>query len=50
MITVDGEIVAVPVNVHSENWLWYRNRRGKNPPMEALEDWTVFLNEAKKFS
>ena len=48
MITVDGEIVAVPVNVHSENWLWYRNNRLQNPPSEIFTNWALFLEEGRK--
>jgi len=45
MISVDGEIVAVPTNVHSENWLWYRTDRQQYTDPTIFHDWSRLLSE-----
>jgi len=47
MVTVDGEIVAVPINVHSENWLWYRTHNDSPIPPSVFSDWVEFLGYAQ---
>ncbi len=41
MITRDGHIYAVPVNIHGENWLWYNTKvfadAGLQPPKTFAE-------------
>jgi len=47
MVSVDEQIVAIPVNVHSENWLWYRYDRVNAASSAAFADWPQFLNFAR---
>ena len=47
MVMVDGEIVAVPVNVHTENWLWFRKAGGRTVSASDMQDWTSFLGYAE---
>lgn len=46
IVRVNGKIVAVPLNVHSENWLWYRRGNDDYSLSTITEDWTVFLQHA----
>ena len=48
MVSVDEEIVAIPVNVHSENWLWYQTRDPESVPVDIFTEWKKFLSYAEK--
>lgn len=50
MIMVNGEIVAIPVNVHSENWLWYKPASLADHGQTALSNWSEFLDFAQTLS
>lgn len=47
IVAVDGQIVAIPVNVHSENWLWYLHDRIDEKTSRSFDTWQQFLNFAK---
>jgi len=48
MIVVDDKIIAVPVNVHSENWLWFKPEFDETLSNAVLSDWGEFLAYAQK--
>ena len=50
MVMVNGELVAIPVNVHSENWLWYKPSKLPVPADKAMESWAGFLESAEASS
>ena len=47
MVKVDNEIVSVPINVHTENWLWYRKQNEASIDPDVFADWANFLAYAK---
>ncbi len=47
LVAVDGQIVAIPVNVHSNNWLWYLNANSTKVPVQSLQSWDDFLELAR---
>lgn len=48
VVTVDGEIVAIPVNVHTENWLWYRTDALQRLPSDTFSTWKNFISLASE--
>ena len=38
-----GEIIAIPLNIHSENWLWYSVKHVGHSNVDLSGDWTEFL-------
>ncbi len=50
MIMVNGEIVAIPVNVHSENWLWYKPDNLPDNGPRVMADWKAFLEFAESLA
>ena len=45
-VSVDDRIVALPVNIHSENWVWLRRQQDAAAPKE-LGDWDQVFDYAK---
>lgn len=48
MVMVDGELVAIPVNVHSENWLWFKPNNLPENTDDVMQSWEAFLQFAEK--
>jgi len=42
-VTHQGEIIAMPVNIHSENWLWHSTALIKQSDKVFTKDWQKFL-------
>lgn len=42
-VTHRGEIIAMPVNIHSENWLWHSTALIKQSDKIFTKDWQKFL-------
>ena len=47
-ITVDGHVIAVPVNLHGANWMWYSTKIFGDLNMAPPKTWDEFLAEADK--
>ena len=47
-ITVDGHVIAVPVNLHGANWMWYSTKIFDALSMAPPRTWDEFLAEADK--
>ena len=47
MAMVNGELVAIPVNVHSENWLWYKPAQFPQSNNTVMNSWDNFLTYAE---
>jgi glucose/mannose transport system substrate-binding protein len=47
-ITVDGHVIAVPVNLHGANWMWYSTKIFGELNMAPPKTWDEFLAEADK--
>jgi glucose/mannose transport system substrate-binding protein len=47
-ITVDGHVIAVPVNLHGANWMWYSTKIFGDLSMAPPKTWDEFLAEADK--
>ena len=45
-VTHEGKIVAMPVNIHSENWMWYSNELLDYSDQLVSGDWQQFLDAA----
>lgn len=48
IVSVDEQIVAIPVNVHSENWLWHLRDAVEPGDAELFGTWQQFLAFAKQ--
>ncbi|SHM77917.1 carbohydrate ABC transporter substrate-binding protein, CUT1 family [Roseibium suaedae] len=46
--TLDGKIYCVPVNIHSQQWLWLNNDVFKKAGLEVPKDWNEFVAAAPK--
>ena len=47
-VTYNDEIIAMPVNIHSENWMWYSNEVIEYRQSLISGDWQEFLIEGEK--
>ena len=47
-ITVDGQVIAVPVNLHGANWMFYSTKVFSDLNMAPPKTWDEFLAEADK--
>jgi len=47
-ITVDGHVIAVPVNLHGANWMFYSTKVFGDLNMAPPKTWDEFLAEADK--
>jgi glucose/mannose transport system substrate-binding protein len=47
-ITVDGHVIAVPVNLHGANWMWYSTKIFGDLSMAPPKTWDEFLAQADK--
>lgn len=47
-ITVDGHVIAVPVNLHGANWMWYSTKIFGDLNMAPPKTWDEFLAQADK--
>ena len=47
-ITVDGHVIAVPVNLHGANWMWYSTKVFGDLNMAPPKTWDEFLAQADK--
>ncbi len=47
-MTVDGHIVAVPVNIHGENWLFWNNEVLAKAGVQPPKTWGEFFAAAEK--
>jgi len=47
-ITVDGHVIAVPVNLHGANWMWYSTKIFAELNMVPPKTWDEFFAEADK--
>ena len=47
-ITVDGHVIAVPVNLHGANWMFYSTKVFSDLNMTPPKTWEEFLAEAGK--
>lgn len=43
---IDGEIYCVPVNIHSQLWLWLSNDAFEKAGIEVPADWNAFVEAA----
>lgn len=43
-VSHDGIIVAMPINVHSENWMWFSKKYVKHDQQLLTKDWRKFLD------
>jgi glucose/mannose transport system substrate-binding protein len=48
MITRDGHIYAVPVNIHGESWLWYNTKVFADAGLEPPKTWAELLTLGPK--
>jgi len=46
--TLDGKIYCVPVNIHSQQWLWLNNSVFKNAGLDVPSNWDEFAAAAPK--
>lgn len=46
MVMVNDELVAIPVNVHSENWFWYKPGNFPEDTKNAMRSWPEFIEYA----
>jgi glucose/mannose transport system substrate-binding protein len=49
-ITVDGHVIAVPVNLHGANWMFYSTKVFSDLDMAPPKTWDEFLAQADKIS
>ncbi|HEX4615261.1 MAG TPA: ABC transporter substrate-binding protein [Stellaceae bacterium] len=47
-ITVDGHVIAVPVNLHGANWMFYSTKVFSDLSMAPPKTWDEFLAQADK--
>ena len=47
-ITVDGHVIAVPVNLHGANWMFYSTKVFSDLKMAPPKTWDEFLAQADK--
>ena len=47
-ITVDGHVIAVPVNIHGANWMWYSTKVFGDLNMAPPKSWDEFMGQADK--
>ena len=47
-ITVDGHVIAVPVNLHGANWMFYSTKVFSDLNMAPPKTWDEFLTQADK--
>jgi glucose/mannose transport system substrate-binding protein len=47
-ISVDGHVIAVPVNLHGANWMWYSAKIFADLQMSPPRTWDEFLAQADK--
>jgi glucose/mannose transport system substrate-binding protein len=47
-ISVDGHVIAVPVNLHGANWMWYSTKIFADLQMSPPRTWDEFLAQADK--
>ena len=47
-ITVDGHVIAVPVNLHGANWMFYSTKVFGDLQMQPPKTWDEFLAQADK--
>lgn len=45
-VTEDGHMYAVPVNIHSNTWLWYSKEALKKADVEPPKNWDDFFKDA----
>lgn len=43
VVTHKGQIIAVPLNVHTENWLWYNKKYFSQAESDPTTNWSEFL-------
>ncbi|WP_425504194.1 ABC transporter substrate-binding protein [Roseibium litorale] len=46
--TLDGKIYCVPINIHSQQWLWLNNDVFKKAGLEVPKNWNEFAAAAPK--
>ncbi len=44
-VTYQGEIIAMPLNIHSENWMWYGNHLPLDSSKLISKDWQKFIDQ-----
>ncbi len=49
-VTYDGNIIAMPINIHSENWMWHSNDLINHNSTLLSHGWKEFLNQGKLLS
>jgi glucose/mannose transport system substrate-binding protein len=47
-ITVDGHVIAVPINLHGANWMFYSTKVFDDLHMAPPQNWDEFLAQADK--
>ena len=43
-VSYQGQIIAVPLNIHSENWFWYSNKHFSQADIDLSGDWSELLS------
>ncbi len=49
-VTHDGKVLAIPLGVHSENWMWYANERIRVDTSTLSGDWQGFLEQGSRLA
>jgi len=47
LVTYQDKIIAIPLNMHSENWMWFSNTHLGNQSATLSGDWSEFLAKGK---
>jgi len=49
-VTYKGKVIALPLNVHVENWLWYSYKHINQPDVKLSGNWLEFLELGEALS
>ena len=49
-VTYKDSIVAIPLNVHGENWIWHNTDLLGTEPLELAGDWSSFVKEGERLA
>jgi len=50
LVTYNDEIIAMPLNMHSENWMWHSNELLESTPDLLSNDWQKFIELGEKLA
>jgi len=49
-VSLDDKIIALPVNIHSENWMWYSKELIDQTQKLPSNDWQTFINRGRELA